>query len=226
MNLMKIFVLEDDPQISQHLSTVLKSQGWSVQNFSQIADLNSSLETQKDIDLIILDRLLPDGDSVNSLKQIKSKAPNSKIIILSSLDFPKEKAKWLSEGADEYMGKPFFSDELIARINLIRSRMNAAVQTRTQLQDILIDRLDHQIFCQSQKIDLTAKEYGVFVLLADKPGRIYNKFQILEHVWGYDSNLETNVVESTVNHLRRKIESSGSKVLINNKRNLGYWIEA
>lgn len=226
MNLMKIFVLEDDPQISQHLSTVLKSQGWSVQNFSQIADLNSSLETQKDIDLIILDRLLPDGDSVNSLKQIKSKAPNSKIIILSSLDFPKEKAKWLSEGADEYMGKPFFSDELIARINLIRSRMNAAVQTRTILQDIMIDRLDHQIFCQGQKIDLTAKEYGVFILLADKPGRIYNKFQILEHVWGYDSNLETNVVESTVNHLRRKIESSGSKVMINNKRNLGYWIEA
>lgn len=226
MNLMKIFVLEDDPHISQHLSTVLKSQGWSVQNFSQIADLNSSLDTQKDIDLIILDRLLPDGDSVNSLKQIKSKAPNSKVIILSSLDFPKEKAKWLSEGADEYMGKPFFSDELVARINLIRSRMNTAVQTRTQLQDILIDRLDHQIFHGNQKIDLTAKEYCVFVLLADKPGRIYNKFQILEHVWGYDSNLETNVVESTVNHLRRKLESSGSKVLINNKRNLGYWIEA
>ena len=128
MNLMKIFVLEDDPQISQHLSTVLKSQGWSVQNFSQIADLNSSLDTQKDIDLIILDRLLPDGDSVNSLKQIKNKTPHSKIIILSSLDFPKERAKWLSEGADEYMGKPFFSDELIARINLIRSRMNTAVR--------------------------------------------------------------------------------------------------
>ena len=142
------------------------------------------------------------------------------------MDFPKEKAKWLSEGADEYMGKPFFSDELIARINLIRSRMNAASPTRTQLQDIIIDRLDHQIFCQNHKIDLTAKEYGVFVLLADKPGRIYNKFQILEHVWGYDSNLATNVVESTVNHLRRKLESSGSKVLINNKRNLGYWIEA
>ena len=97
MDLMKIFVLEDDPQISQHLSTVLKSQGWGVQNFSQIADLNSSLDTQKDIDLIILDRLLPDGDSVNSLKIIKSKAPNSKIIILSSLDFPKEKAKWLND---------------------------------------------------------------------------------------------------------------------------------
>ncbi len=223
---MKIFVLEDDPQISQHLSTVLKSQGWSVQNFSKIADLDLSLDTQKDIDLIILDRLLPDGDSVHSLKQIKTKTPHSKIIILSSLDFPKEKAKWLSEGADEYMGKPFFSDELIARINLIRSRMNTAVQTRTQLNDLIIDRLDHQIFCQSRKIDLTAKEYGVFVLLADKPGRIYNKFQILEHVWGYDSNLETNVVESTVNHLRRKIESSGSKVSINNKRNLGYWIEA
>ena len=223
---MKIFVLEDDPQISQHLSTVLKSQGWSVQNFSKIADLDLSLDTQKDIDLIILDRLLPDGDSVHSLKQIKTKTPHSKIIILSSLDFPKEKAKWLSEGADEYLGKPFFSDELIARINLIRSRMNTAVQTRTQLNDLIIDRLDHQIFCQSRKIDLTAKEYGVFVLLADKPGRIYNKFQILEHVWGYDSNLETNVVESTVNHLRRKIESSGSKVSINNKRNLGYWIEA
>ncbi len=222
---MKIFVLEDDPQISRHLLTVLKSQSWSAQSFSKIEDLLTALDTQNDIDLLILDRLLPDGDSVTSLHQIKHKTKTAKIIILSSLDFPKEKAKWLNEGADEYMSKPFFSEELIARINIIRARQDNIKTTQTQLLDILIDRLDHTLFCKGKKIDLTAKEYAFFILLAEKPGRIFNKFQILEHVWGFDSNNETNVIESTVNHLRRKLELAQSIAKINNKRNLGYWIE-
>lgn len=223
---MKIFVVEDDVQISNHLTNVLKLQGWGVQCFGLIEDLLQSLQTQTDVDVIILDRSLPDGDSVGSIKRIKTSHPLTKIIILSSIDFPKEKAKWLSEGADEYMGKPFFSEELIARIHLIHSRSkNTSQATASEIGDLRIDRLDHLVYFQKQKLDLTAKEYSLLILLSEKPGRIFNKFQILEHVWGYDSNLETNVVESTINHLRRKLESTGSKILINNKRNLGYWLE-
>ena len=223
---MKIFVLEDDQNIANHLYNTLTSQGWSVQNFSKIEDLLTGLKLQSDIGLIILDRLLPDGDSVNSLKKIKTQSPDSRVVILSSLDFPKEKAKWLSEGADEYMGKPFFSEELIARINLLRQRGTTNTSNRIELKNVVIDRNDRNIYCNGQKLDLSAKEYNLFLLLTEKPGRIYNKFQILEHVWGYDSNLETNVVESTLNHLRRKLESAGSQLEISNKRNLGYWIEA
>ncbi|MGZ3726428.1 MAG: response regulator transcription factor [Pseudobdellovibrio sp.] len=223
---MKIFILEDDPKISQHLNSTLTSQGWSVQSFSKIQDIISALGTQNDIDVIILDRLLPDGDSVNSLQNIKNKAPQARIVILSSLDFPKEKAKWLSEGADEYMSKPFFSDELVARINLLKARAENKPNLKIEIKDLIIDRVDRNIYCKGQKLDLSAKEYSLLLLLSEKPGRVFNKFQILEHVWGYDSNLETNVVESTLNHLRRKLETTGSAVLINNKRNLGYWIEA
>ena len=223
---MKIFVLEDDLKISQHLHATLTSQGWGVQNFNKISDMLSALDTQSDVDMIILDRLVPDGDSVNSLKEIKGKSPGSRIIILSSLDFPKEKAKWLSEGADEYMGKPVFTEELIARINLLKARSPGVPTLKFEIKDVIIDRAARNIFCKGQKLDLSAKEYSLLLLLAEKPGRVYNKFQILEHVWGYDSNLETNVVESTLNHLRRKLESAGSLLEINNKRNLGYWIEA
>jgi DNA-binding response OmpR family regulator len=223
---MKIFVLEDDQNIAKHLHTTLTSQGWSVQNFYRIEELLLALNVQSDVGVIILDRLVPDGDSVNSLKKIKAQSPDSRIIILSSLDFPKEKAKWLSEGADEYMGKPFFSEELIARINLLRNRGANNSSLRIEIKNVVIDRSDRNIYCNGQKLDLSAKEYSLFLLLTEKPGRIYNKFQILEHVWGYDSNLETNVVESTLNHLRRKLESAGSQLEISNKRNLGYWVEA
>lgn len=222
---MKIFILEDDSKISQHLKSTLSSQGWSVQVFEKISELLLGLELQKDIDIILLDRLVPDGDSVQYLKTIKFKSPNSRIIILSSLDFPKEKAKWLSEGADEYMGKPIFSDELIARINLVKSRSLSTPVMSFEIKDLKIDKIDRNVFCKNQKLDLSAKEYNLLLLLSEKPGRVFNKFQILEHIWGYDSNLETNVVESTINHLRRKIESSGSIIQINNKRNFGYWIE-
>ncbi|MGZ3691408.1 MAG: response regulator transcription factor, partial [Pseudobdellovibrio sp.] len=156
---MKIFILEDDPKISQHLNSTLTSQGWSVQSFSKIQDIISALGTQNDIDVIILDRLLPDGDSVNSLQNIKNKAPQARIVILSSLDFPKEKAKWLSEGADEYMSKPFFSDELVARINLLKARAENKPNLKIEIKDLIIDRVDRNIYCKGQKLDLSAKEY-------------------------------------------------------------------
>lgn len=222
---MKIFILEDDQKISQHLKSTLSLQGWSVQVFEKINELLLSLETQNDIDFLLLDRLVPDGDSVHYLKTIKYKSPHSRIIILSSLDFPKEKAKWLNEGADDYMGKPIFSDELIARINLLKVRASNIMPSTIEIKDLKIDKADRNVFFKNSKLDLSAKEYSMLLLLSEKPGRVYNKFQILEHVWGYDSNLETNVVESTINHLRRKLESSGSAIQINNKRNFGYWIE-
>lgn len=223
---MKIVLLEDDAQIARHLFSVFEAQGWSTQVYGRISDLLTLFDTQNDFDIIILDRLLPDGDSTGEIKAIKKKVPLAKIIILSSLDFPKEKAKWLSEGADEYMGKPVFSDELVARINLLRLRSSPKNnKMQITLSNLTIDLVDRVVICQKNKIDFTAKEYSLLLLLAEKPGRIFNKLQILEHVWGYHTELETNVVESTINHVRRKLELAGSRAAINNKRNLGYWIE-
>ncbi len=222
---MKIALLEDDQKISQHLKRILEAQGWSVQTFLKISDLLDILFIQSDFDVLILDRLLSDGDSVDHLKKIKVNCVHAKIIILSSIDFPKEKAKWLGEGADEYMGKPVFSDELIVRIKLLVARSVKTSGLFIDYKDMKIDKVDRVIFVNGKRIDFSAKEFNLLLLLLDKPGRIYNKFQILEHVWGYDSNLETNVVESTLNHLRRKLEQSGSKIEISNKRNLGYWVE-
>lgn len=223
---MKIALLEDDKKIATHLNAIMSAQGWSVQHFEKISDLILSLKIQTDFDIIVMDRLLSDGDSAQELQNIKKKAPEARILILSSIDFPKEKAKWLSEGADEYMGKPVFSDELVARIKILKGRSNtSATPMQIQLKDLTVNLLDRTVFSAKQKLDLSAKEFNLLLLLIGKPGRIFNKLQILEHVWGYDSTLETNVVESTLNHLRRKLESAGSDVNISNKRNLGYWIE-
>ena len=178
---MKIALLEDDNNIANHLKNVLCAQGWDCQRFTKIQELLSALLTQDDFSILVLDRILSDGDSVDSLKKIKTLCPTAKVIILSSIDFPKEKAKWLEAGADEYMGKPIFSDELIARIKLIMLRQNSSAASKIIIKDLVIDRIDRHVYHNSKPIDLSAKEYNLLCLFVEKKGRIFNKFQILEH---------------------------------------------
>ncbi len=222
---MKIALLEDDKYLRQHLKKVLQAQAWSTLDLSTLSEMDALLKTNEEIDLFILDRMIGDKDSAVLIKRIKEQMPLSSILILSSLDLPQEKAKWLMAGADEYMGKPVFSEELIARILLILQRKSSTIDLKLRVKDLVIDKLTHQVSCADQKIDLTAKEFNLLTLFAQQPGRVYNKLQILEHVWGYDSNAETNVVETTINHLRKKILGSGSALELKSRRNIGYWIE-
>lgn len=223
---MQIVVLEDDNDLRRHLSLVIKSQGWQSVELSSIDELETLLLGQGDFPLFILDRMIGKQDSVYWLQKIKAKYSQAKILILSSISTPDEKAKWLMAGADEYMGKPIFSEELIARIHLLLRRPQQESLMHLKIGDLIIDRTKHIVTKSGVRLDLTAKEYGLLQLLSENPGRVYNKTQILEHLWDMSSQAETNVVESTINHLRRKIEQSNSTISIKSKRNIGYWVEA
>lgn len=222
---MKIAILEDDKSLRHHLAQILVRQGWQCLEIESIDQLLTLTRMPEEIELFILDRMIGQDDSVNYLQKIKSAYPAARILILSSLDLPEEKAKWLTGGADEYMGKPVFGDELVARVLILTKRKGHEPAAFLKIGDLTIDKFKHQITGTAGRLDLTAKEYGLLLLLAEHPGRIYNRVQILENLWDMDSNIETNVVESTINHLRRKLESSESKVTIKSKRNIGYWIE-
>lgn len=222
---MKVVLLEDDPQLLRHLQKTLTVQGWQVTDIRTIQELQTLIETKEDFDLFILDRLVGKQDSVQFLGNIKNRWPHSKTLILSSIDLPEEKAKWLMQGADEYMGKPVFSDELIARINLLVKRGTDSNPSLIKIGNLAVDKFRHHVKSGVAKLDLTAKEYALLLLLAEYPGRVYNKIQILENIWDIKSEAETNVVESTVNNLRRKLEDCGASIEIKSKRNFGYWIE-
>lgn len=224
--LMQIVILEDDKDLRTHLAQVLKSQTWQPIELQTTEELETLLKTAGEYRLFILDRMVGRNDAAHYIPKIKSVAPHAKILILSSISTPDEKAKWLMAGADEYMGKPVFSDELIARIHLLLKRSHTEPTSHFQIGDLVIDRNRHIVSREGRKLDLTAKEYGVLYLLGENPGRVFNKTQILESLWDMSSLAETNVVESTINHLRRKLETHTSKVEIKSKRNVGYWLEA
>jgi DNA-binding response OmpR family regulator len=180
--------------------------------------------------VVILDRMLGRADGATLIPKLKSRYPEAGILILSSLDMPSEKARIIDMGADEYVSKPFSLDELTARLRLVvrRSHGSASVAESTVrvLANLNLDLRTQNVAVGSSKLDLTRKEFQLLTLLMDSPGRVFNRFQILDRVWEIERVSESNVVETTIKNLRRKLEDSGALVTIESKRNQGYWIEA
>lgn len=223
---MKVVILEDDSRLRRHLGLIIEKQGWQATELQSLEELDTLLRGHHDVDIFILDRLVGKSDSVTSIPRIKAAFPTARILILSSISLPEEKARWLMNGADEYMGKPIFGDELVARLHLLMKRpSNPEPVGIRRVGDLVIDQFKHQVTGRNGRLDLTAKEYGLLLLLAEMPGRVYNRIQIMEHLWQMESTAESNVVESTINHLRRKLEAAKSLITIMSKRHLGYWIE-
>lgn len=221
---MKILLLEDDSKLSSHLTKVFSEQGWQVLAAQSIEELETSLLSENDFDLLVLDRLIGRQDSLTKIKEIKSKAPQAKILILSSINLPEERAKWINLGVDEYMGKPVFSEELMARVRLLFRRTTDKNEF-LKIGTLIIDKIKRQVLAGEKRLQLTSKEYGLLLILAESPGRVFSKVQLLEILWDMDSSVESNVVESTVNHLRRKLEEANVESIIKSRRNFGYWIE-
>jgi DNA-binding response OmpR family regulator len=180
--------------------------------------------------VVILDRMLGRADGATLIPKLKSRYPEAGILVLSSLDMPSEKARIIDMGADEYVSKPFSLDELTARLRLVirRSGASASVAESTVrvLANLSLDLRTQNVSAGSSKLDLTRKEFQLLTLLMDSPGRVFNRFQILDRVWEIERVSESNVVETTIKNLRRKLEDSGALVSIESKRNQGYWIEA
>lgn len=226
---MKLLIVEDDLRVSEYLEQSLTRENYSVTVCKTVGELETYLELKEaDVELVILDRMLGREDGATTIKKIKTKFPEAGILILSSLDMASEKARILDMGADDYLAKPFSLDELSARLRLVQRRRGVPAENTTvrQLGDISVNLRTQQVIIKKQKIDLTKKEFQILTLLIEHPGRVYTRFQILDQVWQIESLGESNVVESTIKNLRKKLEEAESAVLIESKRNVGYWIEA
>lgn len=213
---MYIYLLEDDIRVQKFIFDGLLSLGHSVESSSTLEELeNQLLNSSRPIkfDFILLDRMIGRTDSLIYFHKIKNLFPHTPIIILSALSDSLEKAKWLNLGVEDYLGKPFTLEELIARMSLI-SRRNKQITEDIENLPINIDEF---------KSHLTQKEFQILKLLSEKPGKIYSKNQILDIVWNVQFDIESNVVEVNIRHLREKTQNTPYKIL--SKRGVGYWIE-
>jgi DNA-binding response OmpR family regulator len=223
---MKLLLIEDDFKVADHLATSLKEQGFLVTNISTASALTECLKDSVQADFIILDRLLGNIDTKSFFHRIKSKWPHAPILVLSAISTPNEKIDLINMGADDYLGKPFSTGELIARLRALIRRTIATSSNYHQVGNLIVDLMKRSISVGAHAETLSAKEFLLLRALSNEPGRIWSKNDLLDYVWGQAADVNTNVVEATVTNIRKKLQDLGSNMTIKNMRNSGYWIEA
>ncbi len=222
VNFPRLLVVEDEDKLLGHLVTTLTDESYSVFTCATFRELETMLSMPTaEFEVVVLDRLLNGRDSATLIPRIKDKTPDAKILILSAINTPAEKAAILDQGADDYLAKPFETNELLARLRVLTRRSRPVMK----LGNLELDSESRAIKVAEQTIGLTNKEYILLRVMLRAPRKVFSKAFFSQQVWDMSSDVESNVIEVTINKLRRRLEDVGATVRIKNSRNNGYWIE-
>lgn len=222
-----VLLVEDELKIKKFVESALTQVGMMVESCSNLDELDEYLERQR-FDVLVLDRMLGNQDSIRAVETIKKKNPDLKILFLSALADVDQRVFGLQQGADDYLAKPFHVAELVARIQTLtrRSSSSATADQTLNLEDLTINLGSQTVNRDHKEIPLTAKEFKLLTLLVRHPKKMFSKFELLDRVWGLNSDPESNVVEVTLKRLRDKIDEGFETKLIHTKRGSGYWCES
>lgn len=222
---MKILVIEDDVKTSGFLLKALKEAGYTtVHANSGEEGINSVLLSS--VDLAIVDIMLPGADGYFVINHIRNSGLTFPIIVLSARDSVEEKVKALMSGCDLYMSKPFSISELLANVHAqIRRTSMLAEPFSLTVADLSIDLRARKVQRGGKEIELPPREYALLEYLMRNTGRVVTKSMIIEHVWEYNFDPETSVVETRIHNLRKKIDEPFQKSLIHTVRGIGYVLE-
>ena len=217
---MKILVIEDDFEHMRIVRRGLDEAGF-VCDAAKTGAQGSDMLANGAYDVVILDRMLPDVDGLDVLREIRGKGISTPVIILSALGSTDERVRGLSAGADDYIAKPFSVDELVARIYAVTRRVAREDDEKLVFKDISLDMKNRVVRRNGRLIDLTGLEYKLLELFMLNPGRKMSAGFILDKVWDFDS-AKTNVVEAKIYAIRKKLNAPGEEDRIVNRRGLGY----
>jgi two-component system OmpR family response regulator len=223
---MHILLIEDDDRVASYVLKGLREAGHLVDHCAdgKIGLVQATCETY---DAIILDRMLPSVDGLKILQTIRATGDMTPVLILSALGEVDERVKGLQAGSDDYLAKPFSLAELVARIEVIGRRGPTAAEPSTlKVADLEIDRLGHLVKRRGKRIELTSREYRILECLARNAGRIVTRTMLLENVWDYHFDPQTNIVDQHVSKLRQKIDRDFDVALIHTVRGTGYVLRA
>ncbi|MEM7759054.1 MAG: response regulator transcription factor, partial [Cyanobacteria bacterium P01_A01_bin.40] len=161
-------------------------------------------------------------DGLSILKQLRRHGKNTPVILLTARNELDDRLEGLNLGADDYIAKPFFVEELIARIYAVIRRTVGERQNYISVGSLKLDRITREVTCDRQAIELTSREFNLLEYLMRSPGRVFTRTQILEHIWGYDFNPSTNVVDVCIQRIRKKIDTFDRVSCIESIRGVGY----
>ena len=222
---MKLLLVEDEQKIADFVCAGFKEQGFVVDHCANGND-GFAHASNGDYDVIILDIMLPGRDGLSILKGLRKAGNVTPIILLTARNELDDRVEGLSLGADDYLAKPFFVEELIARIQALLRRVSGERQNVLSVGELRLDRISREVTWGGETVDLTGREFNLIEYLMRSPGRVFTRTQILEHVWGYDFDPSTNVVDVCIQRIRKKIASIGGTAegesLIESVRGVGY----
>lgn len=222
---MRILIVEDELPLAEALTQILRKNNYTV---DAVFDGEDGLDNAlTDIyDLIVLDIMLPKMDGISILKHIRKEGLSTPVILLTARGEITDKVHGLDSGADDYLAKPFASEELLARIRALSRRKGEVIQENAlKFGDLQLNTSTLKLTKDSKEIKLILKESELLELLITRKNLVTSKDMIIEKVWGFDSDAEHNNVEVYISFLRKKLTHLKSKVTINTVRGVGYILE-
>jgi heavy metal response regulator len=222
---MRLLVVEDEKKVSSFIKKGLEEEGYAVDVASD-GETGLQMALDRVHDLIILDIQLPKRDGLSLLHELRQEKVTTPVLLLTVRATIEDKVLGLDAGADDYLTKPFAFQELVARTRSLLRRRPEGKPAALQVADLTLDPARRLVFRDNRRIDLTAKEFALLDYFMRNPGRVLTRTMIAEHVWDYDFDSMTNVIDVYVNYLRKKIDSDQEQKLIHTIRGVGYMLKA
>lgn len=221
---MRLLIVEDEKKVLSFIKKGLEEEGYAVDSAS---DGETGLDMGLDgvHDLIILDLNLPGKDGLSVLQELRKKKVATPVLLLTVRTAIEDKVIGLDTGADDYLTKPFAFQELLARVRALLRRQADAEAPLLKVADLTLDPARRLVFRGEEKIELTTKEFALLDYFMRNPDRVLTRTMIGDHVWDYDFDPMTNVIDVYVNYLRKKIETGRESKLIHTIRGAGYMLK-
>lgn len=221
---MKCLIVEDDARIAGVARNSLRAAGFLVH---EERDGNAALDRilGEPFDVVILDIMLPGRDGLSILRETRARGVTTPVLILTARSGLTERVEGLDMGADDYLSKPYHGEELVARARALARRNASEGYTLLSVGDLSLNLVTREVKRGGLALEFTNREFALLEYLMRKPGRVYSRAQICEHVWGYFYNVNDNLVEVYVKRLREKMEEGGRSRMIHTVRGIGYCLK-
>lgn len=223
---MRILVVEDEEEVASYLAKGLKEHGYAV-DVAHDGKEGLYLALSEPFDAMIIDRMLPNVDGLSIVRSVRQSGATTPVLILSALGQVDDRVEGLREGGDDYLIKPFSFSELIARLDALQRRTTpSGTQTTLIVGDLEMDLLARTVRRSGQEIDLKPREFSLLEYLMRNTGRVITRTMLLEHVWDYHFDPQTNVIDVHISRLRQKIDRGFDTELLQTVRGAGYTLRA
>ena len=220
---MKVLLVEDERKIASLIRKELEARGFVV-DVAHRGDEGYTLATTRPYDVAVLDIMLPGRDGLSILRNLRERGMDVPVLLLTARSELNERLEGLNLGADDYLTKPFFVEELGARIQALARRAAGQARSLLQVTDLTLNLLTREVTRAGRRIELTNREFILLERLMRSPGRVFTRAQILEQVWDSDFDPGSNLVDVYVQRLRKKVDGEANERLIETVRGVGYRI--